>query len=129
MEMSERSVKEKTTDVAVKCLIASVKKASSEGKWMSESDNEEEDDAYKKLLLSMAGSNDVPRWFSVAVTATGKIIDRCPMEGYECALMLLNAASNACEIHQKIAAETLVLDMLNGIPAGLGPFGCAVTTR
>lgn len=34
-----------------------------------------------------------------------------------------------CEIHQKIAAETLVLDMLNGIPAGLGPFGCAVTTR
>ncbi len=125
MEMSERNVKEKTTDRAVKQLIASVKEAAEKGKWVRQEDLTE-DQEYKRILASMARPNDIPEWFSVAVTATGKIISRYPMEGYECALMLLEAASNAYELHQQIAAETLVLDMLNGNNTATGAFGYAI---
>lgn len=125
MEFSERELKQKTIEKTARDLIGFVQAAAKQGSWDSPFSEDSEEDSYKKLLSTITGANDVPRWFTVSVSAVSRILTISPTEGYECALMLLEAAKRAKEIHQKVAASTMVFDMLNGVNPVL-PMGYAI---
>lgn len=95
MEFSEKEVREKTLEKVLGEMVSEVKMAAINGSWSIETI-----------------ATEIPPWFAPAIAATSRIIKRKPIEGYECALMLLEAAKRADTENDKIAAKTMVFDML-----------------